>query len=277
MPQLILTADPDFADLALRELMKLEPTAKVVQPLELGVFLIEQESSFWVVAEAWRKTPPIFVRHICPVLVSVPLADTTDDLAAMETALLVELMPLVDPTIPFSIQARTLCKLSAYKRFEINNALAESVQRETNTELDVRNPKQIVSVVCADFDAEGNAQKSALIGVSLTVHNLSDWAGGMRRFAREESRVSRSEFKLLEALEIFKIELPKRGVALDLGAAPGGWTHVLRQREQYVTAVDPGRLDKRLVADRSIRHKRMTAEEYLEDELQSCGGPPPFP
>ncbi|MEZ4734700.1 MAG: SAM-dependent methyltransferase [Caldilineaceae bacterium] len=88
----------------------------------------------------------------------------------------------------------------------------------------------------------------------------------MRRFAREPEQVSRAEFKLLEALEIFTITLPPRGVALDLGASPGGWTRVLRQHDQYVTAVDPGDLDPRVAADRGVRHKRMTAEQYLANE-----------
>ncbi|MCB0092383.1 MAG: hypothetical protein KDE54_31055, partial [Caldilineaceae bacterium] len=56
------------------------------------------------------------------------------------------------------------------------------------------------------------------------------------------------------------------GVALDLGAAPGGWTRVLRGLDQYVTAVDPAELDPRVKADRSVRHKRITAEAYLADE-----------
>jgi 23S rRNA (cytidine2498-2'-O)-methyltransferase len=88
----------------------------------------------------------------------------------------------------------------------------------------------------------------------------------MRRFAREEGQISRAEFKLLEALETFAITLPHHGTALDLGAAPGGWTRVLRQRGQYVTAVDPGELDPRLQDDKGIRHRRMTAEDYLRSE-----------
>jgi 23S rRNA (cytidine2498-2'-O)-methyltransferase len=125
--------------------------------------------------------------------------------------------------------------------------------------LDVRHPRQVVSVICV-----GHAQGgTAYLGVSATTHNLSDWAGGMRRFAREEEQVSRSEFKLLEAIEVFGLDLAPRGVALDLGAAPGGWTRILRRHALYVTAVDPGDLDPRLAGDRGVRHKRMSAEAYL--------------
>jgi 23S rRNA (cytidine2498-2'-O)-methyltransferase len=67
-------------------------------------------------------------------------------------------------------------------------------------------------------------------------------------------------------LETFGVDLPLRGVALDLGAAPGGWTRVLRQRQQYVTAVDPADLDPRLAEDSGVRHLKMTAEAYLANE-----------
>ena len=116
----------------------------------------------------------------------------------------------------------------------------------------------------SDHDARSSSY--ALAGVSTAQQNLSDWAGGMRRFTREERRISRSEFKLLEALELFAIVLPERGTALDLGAAPGGWTRILRQLGQYVTAVDPGSLDPRLDSDKGVRHRRMTAQEFLREE-----------
>ena len=99
---------------------------------------------------------------------------------------------------------------------------------------------------------------------SVDSYNLSDWAGGKRRFAREKGQISRAEFKLLEALELFAIDLPPHSVALDLGAAPGGWTRVLRQKEQFVTAVDPARLHPRVARDSGVRHKQMTAEAYLK-------------
>jgi 23S rRNA (cytidine2498-2'-O)-methyltransferase len=123
----------------------------------------------------------------------------------------------------------------------------------------VRKPRQVISVVIGRL----NATLSAWLGLSAAADNLSDWAGGARRFAREQGRISRSEFKLLEALEVFGMALPARGYALDLGAAPGGWTHVLRERGMYVTAIDPAALDARLLSDSGVRYRRLTAEAYL--------------
>jgi 23S rRNA (cytidine2498-2'-O)-methyltransferase len=266
-PTLILTAEADFLDLALAELHKAAPDAQTT-PLADGVLLVNSSRSFFDLAEEWRLAPPIFVRHICPVQEIVPLRNQLNtDIAILCQHITETILPLVDPDLPFSVQTRVLADLP-YKPFDLNTPLAE-ILSSGGAPLDVRNPQQILSVVCAAGSAQADATRNtpvAYLGLSLALNNLSNWAGGVRRFAREEEQVSRSEFKLLEALEIFKIKLPARGVALDLGASPGGWTRVLRQKDQYVTAVDPGDLDPRIAADRGVRHKRMTAEQYLADE-----------
>lgn len=260
-PVLILTAEADFLDLALDELRQVASDAQST-PLAAGVHLVSSTQSFFTIAEMWRQAPPIFVRHICPVQGITSLRNKLNaDLAILRQQLTDTLLPLIEPELSFSVQSRILADLS-YKPFDLNNALAEVIS-DTGAELDVRAPEQILSVICA---ANDNTQHAAYLGLSLALHNLSNWAGGMRRFAREPDQVSRAEFKLLEALEVFGIDLPARGVALDLGASPGGWTRVLRQQDQYVTAVDPGELDPRVAKDRGVRHKQMTAEQYLANE-----------
>ena len=272
MSQLVLTANPDFADLALAEVDAAGVTSLAMEMLEPGVYLLDLAEAFWDLAEHWRSHPPMFVRHICPVQLTVPLQKSDADLPVLSAAVRAEFGDLLEPQLSFSVQSRTLCELP-YKRFDINNSLAAALQEATPAPLDVRAPAQILSVVCAEVALDEPAdvlnntpQAVALVGLSLASQNLSDWAGGMRRFASEPEQVSRAEFKLLEALEVFQITLPPRGVALDLGAAPGGWTRVLRGLDQYVTAVDPAELDPRVKADRSVRHKRITAEAYLADE-----------
>ncbi len=92
---------------------------------------------------------------------------------------------------------------------------------------------------------------------------MSDWAGSVRRFAREEGQLSRSEFKLLEAFEVFDISVPEKGLALDLGAAPGGWTRILRTKGLRVVAVDPAKLDGHLSRDPGVQHVQTVAQRYL--------------
>ena len=227
-PTLILTAEADFLDLALAELHKAAPDAQTT-PLADGVLLVTSSRSFFDLAEEWRLAPPIFVRHICPVQEIVPLRNQLNtDIAILCQHITETILPLVDPDLPFSVQTRVLADLP-YKPFDLNTPLAE-ILSSGGAPLDVRNPQQILSVVCAAINDTQHATRNtpvAYLGLSLALNNLSTWAGGVRRFAREEEQVSRSEFKLLEALEIFKIKLTARGVALDLGASPGGWTLIV--------------------------------------------------
>ena len=248
-PKLIATADASFAAAALAELKA--ATGQVVAELASGIWAVQLPGDFFALAEQWRQQPPIFVRHICPVQTILPLGKGVE--VMVETAV-TTFTHLLEPDWPFSVQTRVLGDLP-FKPFDINKPLGEKLAAASGVPLDVRKPFQILSVVLAG--------DSAYLGLSLAVNNLSDWAGGVRRFAREKGQISRAEFKLLEALEVFNIELPPRGRALDLDAAPGGWTRVLRQKEQYVTAVDPAWLHPSLQKDKGVRHLRLTAEEYL--------------
>ncbi|MGW7686895.1 SAM-dependent methyltransferase [Kribbella sp. NPDC054772] len=106
-------------------------------------------------------------------------------------------------------------------------------------------------------------RKAILLGLNRRADSLSDWPGGRMRLARGEERVSRSEFKLEEAIATFGLELPAGGKAVDLGASPGGWTRILRQHGQEVWSVDPGSLDPRLRSDRRIHHEATTAGRFF--------------
>lgn len=105
------------------------------------------------------------------------------------------------------------------------------------------------------------------LGVSLALNraedSLVDWPGGRVRLARDDARVSRAEFKLEELFAIFPVDLPVDGHAVDLGAAPGGWTRVLRQHGMAVWAVDPGDVAPALIADPDVHHVRTTAGEFF--------------
>ncbi|MCA9972509.1 MAG: hypothetical protein KC425_19945, partial [Anaerolineales bacterium] len=217
---MILTLQPDFLPLATAELRRAAPGARLTAELAPGVWRVALPDGFFPLAERWRRQPPIFVRHICPVQVELSLAETT--VAALPAPILAAVADLVDPDLSFSVQTRAFD--TAVKPFDVNRPLADALHAATGAPLDVRQPRQILSVVIHG--------ETLFAGFSLAAHNLSDWAGGARRFAREKGQISRAEFKLLEALELFAVPLPPYGVALDLGAAPGGWTRVLQQREQ---------------------------------------------
>jgi len=97
-------------------------------------------------------------------------------------------------------------------------------------------------------------------GASYCTDNLSNWNGGMHRFKKAEDSISRAEFKLLEALAVFNINLSKASTALDLGAAPGGWSKVLLEKGLKVTAVDPALLSPDISNHPNLTHIKDVAE-----------------
>ncbi len=250
---MILTADPDSSAIALDEIRAVDPGARLRRWLAPGVGWVAPEMDWASLARRLGERPPIFCRHICPVQASIALrqdARDLDDLAAAARSLAAQL----DRTQTFSVQTRQIGAGWPYTRYEVNQRLAEELAAQ-GAPLDVRQPAQVLSVVLTP--AEG------CLGLSRAVDNLSDWAGGARRFKHEVEQISRAEFKLLEALELFRLNLPSGGLALDLGAAPGGWTRILRGHAMRVVAVDPGDLHPSLVTDRAVRHVRQTAQQYL--------------
>jgi 23S rRNA (cytidine2498-2'-O)-methyltransferase len=107
------------------------------------------------------------------------------------------------------------------------------------------------------------AGRDAILGLNRRDAALCDWPGGKVRLGRTAAQVSRAEFKLEELFDIFDLQVRSGDRALDLGAAPGGWTRILRTHDLIVWAVDPGDLDPSLADDRSIHHSRTTAGEFL--------------
>ncbi len=147
-----------------------------------------------------------------------------------------------------------------YSSGQLNKSLAEAFAEETGAVEAIKKPQIVISILCT--------MHKAYLGISTAEENLSAWPGGARHFAQTEEQISRAEFKLLEALEVFGISLPENGRALDLGAAPGGWTRLLLDAGLSVIAVDPANLDPRLARRKQLEHYRGYAENYLEGALQ---------
>ncbi len=75
------------------------------------------------------------------------------------------------------------------------------------------------------------------------------------RVPRLQNAPSRSGSKLTEALRFFQVEAPQGSAwAVDLGAAPGGWSAVLVEAGYQVMAVDNGALSLELLETGRVRH-----------------------
>jgi 23S rRNA (cytidine2498-2'-O)-methyltransferase len=97
--------------------------------------------------------------------------------------------------------------------------------------------------------------------------NSAPWPMGIPRLKFPRSAPSRSTLKLEEAFLFFlgddsKLLQPAMK-AVDLGAAPGGWTWQLVKHSIRVTAVDNGALDPSLLDSGIVEHVRADGFRYL--------------
>ncbi|MBI5450683.1 MAG: 23S rRNA (cytidine(2498)-2'-O)-methyltransferase RlmM [Gammaproteobacteria bacterium] len=107
----------------------------------------------------------------------------------------------------------------------------------------------------------------AYVGISPLAAS-SPWAMGIRRLKFPAGAPSRSTLKLEEALLTLLSDderqrlLRSNQTAVDLGAAPGGWTWQLVRRGLHVTAVDNGALAPALLASGQVEHLRADGFHY---------------
>ncbi|WP_151704630.1 23S rRNA (cytidine(2498)-2'-O)-methyltransferase RlmM [Nitrincola alkalilacustris] len=109
--------------------------------------------------------------------------------------------------------------------------------------------------------------KCLWLGVSPR-RNSSPWEMGILRLKFPSSAPSRSTLKLEEAWHWFlsRQEQEQRlgggKTAVDLGAAPGGWTWQLVQQGMFVTAVDNGPMGEELMESGQVTHLREDAFSF---------------
>lgn len=110
-------------------------------------------------------------------------------------------------------------------------------------------------------------KSSAMIG-SSDPHNSADAIMGIVRQSMPAEAPSRSTMKLAEAIEVFmdrseQTRLLRSGMqAVDLGAAPGGWTWQLVKRGIRVTAVDNGAMKGALINHPLVQHLKQDGFKY---------------
>lgn len=251
-PRIVVSAAEESLPLAIRELeldFGSEAKVEAIGP-EMAVVtapgLTAQE-----VADRCEAAPLVFPRHLT---VEAALLDADADLDRIAAAALAAVR---EAGLPSSLALQVW--VSGPSSYEFG-------------------PAAVFGAIAAELDAAGYAvarsgrahvlsccltPRGILLGLNETRDSLSDWPGGGVRLSKGRDQLSRAEFKLEEALTEFRLDLPAGGNALDLGAAPGGWTRILRRRGLRVWAVDPGDLDERLARDGQIKHLKVTAGRFL--------------
>lgn len=250
---LLFSADETYLHAAIQELHELYPDARV-RPVGADLGSIEAEGlAIAELAAACRERPVIFVRHLFREAGAVSLTNITslEDVVAiaLETWSALPVAPAVALQVWGSGEARI-----PFRTDELWHALADGL---TTRGTDVaRSGRDQILTTCV-------TPAGIIFGLNGLGNALADWPGGRVRLAKPKGQISRSEFKLEELFRMGELELPRSGIAVDLGASPGGWTRILRQRGLSVWAVDPAALDPRIARDAEVHHVRTTAGPFL--------------
>ncbi|NBD23473.1 SAM-dependent methyltransferase [Paenibacillus sp. T1] len=237
----------------MEELRRMIKEIKFTQLIAGEVFRIEVPLSREEMFDLLGTNEPIFLRHIQPIDRILPIQGSADDLQALS-----ELVR----------HARTRCERGSTAvhlrrvegtRFPYSaadtKAVLDAVIMELGAETTMQSPEQILSIFAGADEL--------YVGWGTPAEQLSDWPGGAVRFQREDGQISRAKFKLLEAERAFKLYLENFREALDIGAAPGGWTQLLLERGLRVTSVDPADLHPKLSA-----YPRLTALKKNASDVQ---------
>lgn len=232
----ISTASVNYVNQALTELRDIDGNLSIADNLGNGIIIIQPTMDREEFNRRLVRLRPIFVRHINAVDFVVPVkADSEPESIA---GYISEYGDKLQKGERLAVQIRKGKGDYQYGPIEYKKAIDSVLIEKYGVLPEIKDPERIISVFLNG--------ESCYIGLSKAEDNLSNWSGGMMHYKKDDSDISRAKFKLMEAISVFDIDMSKLKSALDLGAAPGGWTSVLLEYGLWVTAVDTGDMDSRL-------------------------------
>ncbi|HEX5124349.1 MAG TPA: 23S rRNA (cytidine(2498)-2'-O)-methyltransferase RlmM [Rhodanobacteraceae bacterium] len=217
------------------------------------VELVRNEGAAPGDAVTWREL--IFARQLLHVLGRAQAMSRNDRLAS--------LLPIIEQggerwrdawvEAPDSDEGRELAPLCR----ALNAALVAALKKKRA--MDPASPRRLhVCMTASD----------AAIVCSADVATSAPWPGGIPRLRFPRGAPSRSTLKLEEAFLVLLDEgerekwLKPGMTAVDLGAAPGGWTWQLVHRSIRTTAIDNGPMDAALMESGIVEHRRADGFRY---------------
>ncbi|MDB5057041.1 MAG: rrmJ [Chloroflexi bacterium] len=253
-PHTILAfCSPLYEDVALNELGTLVG-ARVLRKLSAGVFLLTVSHSPLDVQQRMLATPAVFTRQLLVDVETLPRSGLPP-----EDARAVLARPGVGSTpdmLVSDLAGRHPHDVVSLKQELTTASTPPTVRVDNGAEEDeARLPFAIVV-------AEEHIYVGRVVAGAGLPHAPA-WPAGRPDFPFDPDLVSRSALKLLEALHLFDVNIRPAARALDLGAAPGGWSQVLAARGIEVTAVDPGLLDARVASRPNVSVYAGTAQSFL--------------
>jgi 23S rRNA (cytidine2498-2'-O)-methyltransferase len=252
------TSNHGFAQYAQEEVKRIFPAAKFTLLVPTEIFMFEVPACAEEVVQRLMQQEPMFLRHMQPVYRIWEEARSEADITHLLQWLKDEVT--FQKSEKIAVQVRKEERAEApYTPFAVKAAMDELFVSALGVEPTVKDADRIISVYVT--------ASKLYAGISTPVENLSDWSGGAIRFQKEEDQISRAKFKLLEAEQRFGLDFSAYRSALDIGAAPGGWTSFLLERGLRVTAIDPANIHPSLLKNPKLTfHKKNAGDVKLKDE-----------
>lgn len=218
--------------------------------VSVGIGVMDVELPFEDVSDIVRKC--IFIQHIFPVSHILELNEKVqEELSKIDFE--------IRKNEKIAVQGFSTIDNEYIKKSEVAKIFIDKIEEKKGLNIQ-QDAESSISFVMNN--------KFIYVGKSLIRLNLSSWTLGQVRFKREDNQISRAEFKLLEAFEVFNIN-GEYETALDLGAAPGGFTRVLLSYGLMVSAVDPANLDKELLKDKNVKFYNMSSQDFIKRNSES--------
>lgn len=256
----IVTFSPHFQKDVMRELAIVDTAIKPIIDFGSGKALVSSVLEGAVYSQRLVQQDPIFIKHIMPVMGE---GKVVNDLEIDKKAILavVDRVAATMAEEKFAVQCRIISGGKGglvYSSKDIEVFVGEEYCNRGNTpsfsdSVILNDDIKIISILINGDDY--------YVGYSTSGDNLNFHCDEHRVCSKTARAICRSENKLKEALARFKIVLSGEGAALDIGAAPGGWTKVLADYGYEVVAVDPGDLHPFLRDNPKIKHHKTQVEK----------------
>ncbi|MBM3472095.1 MAG: hypothetical protein FJX75_02325 [Armatimonadetes bacterium] len=238
---------------ARRELRKALGAAEVRSLFLKGNLLLEtpgqsREAVLTLLREAKTET----VGRIVPVSVEAAIGREAEHMATLGEAALAATAFCAGDT--FKVE----CKRRGEHAFS-----SQDVQRQVGMYLEAHSPGAFRFEAPDYLVAVEIFQDRAWVGCCVPDDVVHKTITKMRIYAPGERPLNRAEKKLREALQVFGLTVTPGMRALDLGAAPGGWSKALAEEGAEVLAVDPADLDPEVASLPNVTHFRGHSQDLL--------------
>ena len=104
------------------------------------------------------------------------------------------------------------------------------------------------------------------IGRHQATSRVRRYAGGVFPLQLPEEAISRAYLKVAEALAWSRLPVRPGDHCVEIGAAPGGTSQALLDRQLHVTGIDPAEMDPAVLRHPNFRHLRMRGADLKRRE-----------